>query len=79
MSNNKNPDKIRAVVRLVADTLNLPEDDLGPDTSMDNTPAWDSVEHMNICLSFERQFAIKLNMDIIASGTSIRALADFIP
>lgn len=72
-------DKIRAVTRLVANTLDIPEDELGPDSSMDNTPAWDSCEHMNICLSFERQFEIKLNMDIIASGTSIRALANFLP
>jgi acyl carrier protein len=46
---------------------------------MDNTPTWDSVEHMNICLLFERQFGIKMNMDIITSVTSIRALAELIP
>jgi acyl carrier protein len=76
--NGKDQDKIKAVIKLVAVTLDMPEDELGPDSSMDNTPAWDSCEHMNICLSFERQFGIKLSMDIIASGTSIRALAGFI-
>lgn len=59
--------------------LGLPEGELGPDSSMDNTPTWDSVEHMNICLLFERQFGIKMNMDIITSVTSIRALAELIP
>ena len=59
--------------------LGLSEGELGPDSSMDNTPAWDSVEHMNICLLFERQFGIKMNMDIITSVTSIRALAELIP
>lgn len=78
MTHDRNQDKIQAVKKLVADTLDLPEDELGPDSSMDNTPAWDSCEHMNICLSFEREFGIKLNMDIIESGTSIRALARFI-
>jgi acyl carrier protein len=78
MIDDRNQDKIQAVKKLVARTLDIPEDELGPDTSMDNTPAWDSCEHMNICLSFEREFGIKLNMDIIASGTSIRALAKFI-
>jgi acyl carrier protein len=78
MIDDRNQDKIQAVKKLVAGTLDIPEDELGPDSSMDNTPAWDSCEHMNICLSFEREFGIKLNMDIIASGTSIRALAKFI-
>jgi acyl carrier protein len=78
MIDDRNQDKIQAVKKLVARTLDIPEDELGPDTSMDNTPAWDSCEHMNICLSFEREFGIKLNMDIISSGTSIRALAKFI-
>jgi acyl carrier protein len=78
-TDDKNQDKIQAVKRLVAVTLDMPEDELGPDSSMYNTPAWDSVEHMNICLSFELEFGIKLTMDIIASGTSIRALAKFIP
>ena len=78
-SDDKNQDKIQAVTKLVARTLDVPAEELGPDTSMDNTPAWDSCEHMNICLSFEQQFGIKLTMDIIESGTSIRALAAFIP
>jgi len=74
----KTDDKIQAIVRLVAKTLDLPEDELGPDSCMDNTPSWDSVEHMNICLSFQQQFGVKLTMDMIAA-TSVRELAAFIP
>lgn len=72
-------DKVQEIVRIVANTLDIPEGEIGLDTSMDNTPAWDSFEHMNICLALERQLGIKLNMDIITSGTSIRALAALIP
>ncbi len=79
MIDDKNQDKIQAVVRLVASALDISEDELGPDSSMDNTPAWDSVEHLDICLSFEQQFGIKLNMNNIISATSIRALATLIP
>lgn len=71
--------KIAAVVRLVAATLDLPEDELGADSSMENTPAWDSVEQMNICLAFERHFGVGLNMDAITTATSVRALAALIP
>jgi acyl carrier protein len=72
-------DKVQATVKLVATALDVPEDDLGPDSSMENTPSWDSFEHMNLCLMFERQFGISLDMDAITSATSVRALAALIP
>ena len=46
---------------------------------MDDTPAWDSSEHMNICLLFEQKFGVKLNMDMIMTATSVRAFAALIP
>ena len=79
MIDHQKPEKIQAAIRFLSSMLGLPEGELGPDSSMDNTPTWDSVEHMNICLLFERQFGIKMNMDIITSVTSIRALAELIP
>jgi acyl carrier protein len=79
MTDDPTPDKIQEAVRFIASTLDISEDDLGPDSSMDNTPAWDSSEHMNICLLFEQKFGVPMNMDIITSATSIRALAALIP
>lgn len=79
MTDNVSQDKIQATVTLVAKVLDVPEDDLGPDASMENTPAWDSFEHMNHCLLFERRFGISLDMDAITSATSVRALAALIP
>lgn len=79
MTEDKKQADIQSVVRLVASTLRIPEDQLDLGSSMDDTPAWDLLEHMNICLAFERQFGIKLNMDNILSATSIRALAALIP
>jgi acyl carrier protein len=72
-------DKIKATVALVAKALDVSEDDLGPESSMENTPAWDSFEHMNLCLLFERRFGVSLDMDAITSATSVRALAALIP
>lgn len=71
--------KAAAVVRLVATTLGLPEEAVGLDASMDNMPAWDSAEHMSICLAFERQFGVRLSIDDITSATSITALAALVP
>jgi acyl carrier protein len=79
MTDDPTPDKIQTAVKFIANVLDIPEDQLGPDTSMDNTPAWDSSEHMNICLLFERKFHVKLNMDMIMTATNVRALAALIP
>jgi acyl carrier protein len=73
------PDKISLVTQLVAGRLGISEGEIGPDSSMDTIPAWDSFEHMDICLAFEKQFGIKLNMDNMAEATSIRALAALLP
>ena len=72
-------DKIQLAVKFLAATLDVPEDELGPESSMDNTPAWDSSEHMNICLLFEQRFGVRLDMERITTATNIRALAALIP
>jgi acyl carrier protein len=79
MTDDPKQDKIQAVVKFIASTLDIPEDELGSDSSMDDTPAWDSAEHLNVCLLFERKFGVPMNMDMIVSSTSIRALAALIP
>ena len=71
--------KIQAVIALVAQTLKVPEHDLNPDSSMLNTPLWDSVEHMDICLAFEQRFGAALDVQAITTATSIRALAALLP
>lgn len=71
--------KIRAVIELVATALDVPEAEIGPESSMGNTPTWDSFEHMTVCLLFEQRFRVKLNADLIGTVTSVRALADLIP
>lgn len=72
-------DKIQVVIALVADVLNVQRDELGPDASMENTPLWDSMEHMNICLAFEQRFGTRLDMDAIATATSVQSLAALVP
>jgi acyl carrier protein len=79
MTHDKNQDNVRSVIELVAGVLGISEDELSLDSSIDNPPAWDSLEHMHICLAFERHFSRKLNMDDIITATSIRALVALIP
>ena len=71
--------KIEAVIALVAEILKVPTGDLGPESSMTNTPLWDSIEHLDICLAFEKRFKTSLDMDAISNATSIRTLAAIVP
>jgi acyl carrier protein len=71
--------KIQAVIALVAEVLGVQEDEIGPDSSMENTPSWDSVEHANICLAFEQRFGAALDMDTIDAAVSIKSLAAQVP
>lgn len=72
-------DKIQAVIALVAEVLGVQKDELGPDSSMENTPSWDSVEHMSICLAFEQRFGAALDMGAVGDAISIKSLAALIP
>jgi acyl carrier protein len=71
--------RIREVIVLVAEILKIPAGDLGPESSMTNTPLWDSIEHLEICLAFERRFGTSLDVGAISTATSIRALAAIAP
>ena len=79
MIEDNKQNKISLVAQFVAGRLGISEDELGPDSSMDTIPAWNSFEHMDICLAFEKKFGIKLDMDNIAQATSIRGLAALLP
>ena len=71
--------RVQAVIEVIAKALEVPADDVGPDTSMDNTPLWDSVGHLNICLEFERRFGRSLDLEKIFTASSVRDLAELVP
>jgi acyl carrier protein len=72
-------DRLRAVIEVVARALEIPADELGPESSMDNTPVWDSVAHMTICLEFERRFGRLLDLDKVFTTSSVRDLVALVP
>ncbi len=62
------------IQELLAQTLNLPLDRIGDDASMKTMPEWDSLKHMEVILSIEREFKIELTGDEIADMTSVSAI-----
>lgn len=70
------PDRIvNQVAALVAQTLDMSREEIGPDSSMSNTPSWDSMGQMNICLALEQQFGKVFDLDSVATATSVKSLA----
>lgn len=52
-------DQIR---ELMEDILGISKDSIDESTSMDNTESWDSMNHINLCLSIEQEFDISLEV-----------------
>jgi acyl carrier protein len=78
-SQSKVDPSTQAVIEVIAKALDISTDDLGPETSMDNTPLWDSVAHLSICLEFERRFGRSLDLEKIFTASSVRDLAELVP
>jgi acyl carrier protein len=62
--------KIQEVIDVINETLEV--DDINADSSMMNTPLWDSLAHMRICFAFERRFKVKLTTHNIEHATSVQ-------
>lgn len=71
--------KLQVAIEIVAIALDIPQDDINPESSMENTPAWDSMGHMSVCLEFERRYRTALDFENIITTTSIRELAALVP
>jgi acyl carrier protein len=64
------------IVQIISDSLGVPPESVAPDTSMETTPAWDSMMHMNICLSVEQAFGVQLTPEEIIAMTSVAAIEE---
>ena len=41
---------------------------------MENTPAWDSIAHLNVCLAVEAEFGISLSPEEMIAMTNVAAI-----
>ena len=73
-----NEQAVREIIALVSAELDIPPDRLDAGSSIDTTPEWDSVGHLNICLAIQDRFGVELDMDAISELTSIAALANLV-
>ena len=61
---NTTSDQLELRVRqIVADTLNLPLDEVPPDAHMGSLAEWESMAHLMLVLSLEQEFARQFSPD----------------
>ncbi len=63
------------VRELVADVLELPAAEVGPDTSPKNHPAWTSLRHLSVILAVEESYGVTIPPE---EGAGVGSVADLI-
>ena len=62
------------LIRLLSDTLGRDASAISAETAMANTPAWDSVAHLNVCMAVEAEFAVSLSPEEMIEMTGVAAI-----
>ncbi len=73
--NESLPNKMRI---LLAETLRVSQDEIGPQTEFGDLPQWDSMGHMEVMVALEKEFGIEINADTITELVSIPAIISYI-
>jgi len=68
-------DKVRATM---ADVLGLPFDAVGIDASIETVEGWDSMAHLNIIMSLEKDFGISISANDAISIVSLSKICDYL-
>jgi acyl carrier protein len=56
--------------QIMADIFRLDPQQIDENTGMDNTPAWDSANHLNLVLALEEEFSISFDVTEIETMIS---------
>ncbi len=61
---------------ILADVLELEPEQIGPNTSMDLVPSWDSIGHMRLMLALEQAFGVTLSPANISQMTRVSVIIE---
>ena len=67
-------DILARVRPLIAALFHVPADSVGPQTSQQNLPAWDSMGHLNLVLELEQEFGVSLPPEAAEKMTDVAAV-----
>ncbi len=54
------------------------ECEINEESSTENTPNWDSLNHVRMILELQQSFGIRISHDKIAELTSVKKISDFL-
>jgi acyl carrier protein len=66
------------VQRIVSDVLQIPLEQVLPETSPDNVETWDSIQHLTLVLALEQEFGIQFSPEEIEQLLSVDLIAAFV-
>lgn len=59
------------VCTLLAEALRVAPDDIGPETQFGDLPQWDSMGHMEVMVTLEKEFGVEITAESITELVSI--------
>ena len=66
------------VLKIISKQLELPTNKINNETSIKNTPQWDSINHVRLVLSLQERFKIIFDNSEIANLTNIKKIINTI-
>lgn len=67
-----------SLMRIFADVFQVPIESISPDSSPETIESWDSLQHLNLVLALEQEFAVQFSPDEIEKLVSPRLVSTFL-
>jgi acyl carrier protein len=62
------------VQAVLAEALQIPQEQITPDLAFGDLPQWDSMGHMEVMMRLEEHFGLEINADTITQLVSVPAI-----
>ena len=59
------------IIKVFSEVLSIPSEQISDQTSPENTPAWDSLQAMNLVVAIEESFSVKFSTKEIVSMRTV--------
>ncbi|MHC4166268.1 MAG: acyl carrier protein [Planctomycetota bacterium] len=68
-------EKVRAIM---VEIFQVSENKIPPDLEQEDLENWDSLQHLNLMLALEQEFEVTLDVDDLATLTSVPAILKYL-
>jgi len=67
-----------SIESLIASTLDIPAEQVTPESDMTTLQNWDSLGHINLVLAIEETYGVIVDEDAVVELISVRAIREFV-